>query len=155
MAAKEEQKHSRSGNEAWRVRWTTRIVKFIILFSSGMLMSATVPPLNWSALAWIALIPLFWICSEQSPGRAAFSGFFWGLGWAFTGFYWLREIDPVIPFLIAPIMASFPAAWAFLPPVLRRGILIPNDIQLQGYTAVQNFIPKSALKTFFYAEYAE
>ncbi len=151
MASKEEQKHSRSGNEAWRVRWTTRIGKVIILISAGMLMSAAVPPLNWSALAWIALIPLFWICSEQSPGRAAFSGFLWGLGWAFTGFYWLREIDPLIPFLIAPILALFPAAWAFLPPVLRRGILIPNAIQLQGYSAVQNFIPKSALKTFFYA----
>ena len=151
MTSKKEQKSSRSGNEAWRVRWVTRIIKFIILFSSGMLMTASAPPLNWSAAAWIAIIPLFWICSEQSPARAGLSGFSWGLGWAFTTFYFLRDIDPVIPYPIAPIMALFPTAWACLVPALRRGILIPNDIQLQGFTAVKDYIPKSVLKTFFYA----
>ncbi len=147
----EKQKQTRSGNEAWRIRWTTKIIKFIILFSSGMLMTASAPPLNWSATAWIALIPLFWICSEQSLKRAFLSGFSWGLGWAFTTFYFLREIDPAIPYLIAPIMALFPTAWACLIPCLQRGILVPNDIQLQGWTAVRSYIPKSILKTFSYA----
>ena len=151
MTSIKEQKSSRSGNEAWRVRWLTRIIKFIILFSSGMLMTASAPPLNWSATAWIAIIPLFWICSGQSTARAGLSGFSWGLGWAFTTFYFLRDIDPIIPYPIAPIMALFPTAWACLVPVLQRGILIPNDIQLQGCTAVKNYIPKSVLKTFFYA----
>ena len=151
MLSNKERKDPRSGNEAWRIRWITRIFKFIILFSSGMLMTATVPPLNWSAAAWIALIPLFWICSEQSFKLAALSGFCWGLGWAFTGFYWLHEIDPLIPFFAGPFMALFPAVWACLVPCLRRGVLIPNDVQLQGYTASKNFIPKSTLKTFFYA----
>ena len=145
------EKQIRSGNEAWRVRWTTKIIKFAVLFSSGMLMTASAPPLNWSATAWIALVPLFWICSEQNTKRAFLSGFSWGLGWAFTTFYFLREIDPAIPYLIAPIMALFPTAWACLIPCLQRGILIPNDIQLQGWTAVKNHIPKSILRTFFYA----
>jgi len=151
MASKKEEKSARSGNEAWRIRWTTRAIKFIILFSSGMLMSASVPPLNWSATAWIAIIPLFWICSEQSPKRAAISGFIWGYGWAFTGYFWLHEIESFIPFGSALIMAPFPAVWASLVPVLHRGILIPKDIQLQGYSAVKFFIPKSAVKTFLYA----
>ena len=144
-------KNARAGNEAWRIRRITLLGKIIVLILSGMLMAASMPPLNWSAAAWIALIPLYWICSEQSSRRAAASGFFWGLGWGFTAFYWLREIDPVIPYLLAPVIALFPAAWSCLVPVLRRGILIPNDIQIQGYTAVHNFIPKSAVKTFFYA----
>ena len=151
MTSIKKQKQTRSGNEAWHIRWITKIVKFIILFSSGMLMTTSAPPLNWSTTAWIALIPLFWICSEQSAKRAALSGFSWGLGWAFTSFYFLREIDPAIPYLIAPIMALFPTAWACLVPGLQRGMLIPNNIQLQGWTAVKNYIPKSILKTFFYA----
>ncbi|MBU8901184.1 MAG: apolipoprotein N-acyltransferase [Victivallales bacterium] len=151
MAQIKEQKHSLSGNEAWRIRWTTRLVKFIILFSSGMLMSSSLPPLNWSATAWIAIIPLFWICSEQNYKRAALSGFIWGFGWAFTCFFWLREIETIIPFFAAMIMAPFPAVWACLVPCLHRGILIPNDVQLQGYTATKNFMPASVLKTFFYA----
>lgn len=151
MTSIKEQKNSRSGNEAWRVRWTIRIVKFIILFSSGMLMTASAPPLNWSATAWIALIPLFWICSEQSPAKATLSGFSWGLGWAFTTFYFLRDIEPFVPYLVAPFMALYPTVWAALVPGLQRGILIPNNIQLQGCTAVKNYIPKSILKTFFYA----
>lgn len=145
------EKSARSGNEAWRLRWATKIIKFIILFSSGMAMTASAPPLNWSAAAWVALIPLFWFCSEQSSKGAFLSGFSWGLGWAFTTFYFLREIDPVIPYLIAPIMALFPTAWACLIPGLQRGILIPNDVQLQGFTAVKNHIPKSTLKIFSYA----
>ncbi|MDD5698744.1 MAG: apolipoprotein N-acyltransferase [Victivallaceae bacterium] len=141
----------RCRNEAWRVRRLTGIGKIAVLFLSGMLTSASMPPLDWSAAAWVALIPLFWIASEQSTARAAASGFCWGLGYAFTGFYWLREIDPVIPYLIAPVLALFPALWAGLVPGLRRGLLIPNDVQLRGHAAVREFIPRSALKTFFYA----
>ena len=151
MAQIKEQKHPKLGNEAWRIRWITKIVKFMILFSSGMLMSASVPPLNWSAVAWVALIPLFWICSEQSTKRATLSGLYWGLGWAFTSFFWLHEIHPIIPLPAAFIMAVFPTIWASLVPSLWRGMIIPNDIQLQGYKAVKNFIPKSAVKTFFAA----
>jgi len=151
MTQIKQEKHPRSGNEAWRVRWTTGIIKFIILFSSGMLMTASAPPLNWSATAWIALIPLFWICSEQNTKKATLSGFCWGLGWAFTTFYFLRDIDPIVPYLVGPMMAVFPTVWACMVPALRRGILIPNDVQLQGYSAVKNFIPKSIIKTFFYA----
>ncbi|MDD5699452.1 MAG: apolipoprotein N-acyltransferase [Victivallaceae bacterium] len=137
---------SSTQNEAWRVRRTTAVAAIILLILSGMLMSASVPPLNWSAAAWVALIPLFLIADTQSPVKAAVCGFCWGLGWAFTGFYWLREIDPVIPYLIAPVMAAFPAMGAALVPVFSRNLLIPNDIQLQGYAAVRNFRQQSIWK---------
>ncbi|MFA7185310.1 MAG: apolipoprotein N-acyltransferase [Victivallales bacterium] len=151
MQAADKYEKTRSGNEAWRLRRTTGGAKVIILFLSGMLMTASVPPLDWSAAAWVALMPLFWICFGQNWRRAALSGFFWGLGWAFTGFYWLREIDPVIPYLMAPVMALFVSAWSCLVPGITRGLLIPNNVQLQGYSAVKKFIPESVLKTFFYA----
>ncbi|MDD5599660.1 MAG: apolipoprotein N-acyltransferase [Victivallaceae bacterium] len=151
MQAAEKQEKTRSGNEAWRLRRITGIAEFMILFLSGMLMTASVPPLNWSAAAWVALLPLFLICFGRSWRKAALSGFFWGLGWAFTGFYWLREIDPVIPYLMTPVLALFVSAWACLVPGITRGLLIPNALQLQGYSAVKKFIPESALKTFFYA----
>lgn len=151
MQSLEKQEETRSGNEAWRLRLINKIVKFIILFAAGMLMTASVPPLNWSVAAWVALIPLFWICFGQNSLKAALSGFIWGVGWAFTGFYWLREIDPVIPYLMAPVMALFVSAWTWLIPAITHEIMIPNSVQLQGYSAVRNFIPKSALRTLFCA----
>jgi apolipoprotein N-acyltransferase len=143
--------NKRSGNEARRVRWTKTFLEIIILFASGMLLSATMPPLNWNAAAWIVLIPLFLICLNKSFIKAALCGFIWGVGWIFTGFYWLREIDPVIPYLIAPVLALFPALWASLIPVIRRAVLIPTKVTLEGYTAENSFMQKSVFKNFFFA----
>ena len=147
----DDKKNKSNKNEAWRIRLTTKIAKIIILILSGMLMSASVPPLNWSATAWVAIIPLFLIACGQNTFKAAASGFFWGLGWAFTGFYWIREIDPVIPYLIAPIMALFPMVWTLLVPAFYHNLLIPNDIQLQGYSAVKSFLQKSIWKNLLLA----
>jgi apolipoprotein N-acyltransferase len=146
-----ELKAARPGNEARRIRWSTSILKILILFCSGMLMSASVPPLNWSVVAWFALIPLYWIICDQRMDKAWIGGYFWGLGWGFTGFFWLREINPAIPYMLAPIMALFPAFWAMAVPALRRGLVIPNDVQMQGFDAVDNFTTPAPLKEFLYA----
>ncbi|MCP3965252.1 MAG: apolipoprotein N-acyltransferase [Lentisphaerae bacterium] len=132
-------KEIRPGNECRRVRWTWRILTLLCLFGSGALLSTAVPPLNWSVTAWFSLIPLYLIVSNQRWPMALLSGFVWGIGWAFPSFYWLYEINPVIPYLIAPVMACFYAPWVMLVPVLRRGIVYPNDVLRKGYQSVEKF----------------
>ena len=146
-----EQKKNRPGNEAGRIRFSTRLIEVGILALSGMLMTASLPPLNWSYAAWIAIIPLYWIAHDKKPFRAWRAGWVWGLAWGFTSFYWLREINPVIPYLIGPVIALYTGCWSAAVPLFRRGILIPADIQLAGCQAEQNYRRISIPREMFFA----
>ncbi len=146
-----EQKKNRPGNEAGRIRFSTRLIEVGILALSGMLMTASLPPLNWSYAAWIAIIPLYWIAHDKKPFRAWRAGWVWGLAWGFTSFYWLREINPVIPYLIGPVIALYTGCWSAAVPLFRRGILIPADIQLAGCQAEQNYRRISIPRELFFA----
>ena len=146
-----EQKKNRPGNEAGRIRFSTRLIEVGILALSGMLMTASLPPLNWSYAAWIAIIPLYWIAHDKKPFRAWRAGWVWGLAWGFTSFYWLREISPVIPYLIGPVIALYTGCWSAAVPLFRRGILIPADIQLAGCQAEQNYNRISIPREMFFA----
>lgn len=44
---------------------------------SGLLYAATFPPLSWSWLAWVALVPLLVACAALSPWRATMAGMGW------------------------------------------------------------------------------
>ena len=146
-----EQKKNRSGNEAGKIRFSTRLIEVGVLLLSGMLMTASLPPLNWSYAAWIAIIPLYWIAHDKKPFRAWRAGWVWGLAWGFTSFYWLREINPVIPYLIGPVIALYTGCWSAAVPLFRRGILIPADIQLAGCQAEQNYRRISIPREMFFA----
>ncbi|MFA7229979.1 MAG: apolipoprotein N-acyltransferase [Victivallaceae bacterium] len=146
-----ELKKNREGNEAWRIRFSTKLGAMLVLFASGMLMSASVPPLNWSVAAWFSLIPFYWLAAEKRAWTAWGCGYIWGLGWGFTAFFWLREINPVIPYLMAPVLALFTAFWAMAIPLLRRGLLIPVETQLRGYDAERQFNAQSPWRELFFA----
>ena len=146
-----EQKKNRSGNEAGKIRFSTRLIEVGVLLLSGMLMTASLPPLNWSFTSWIAIIPLYWIAHDRKPFRAWRAGWVWGLAWGFTSFYWLREINPAIPYMIGPVIALYTGCWSAAVPLFRRGILIPAEIQLAGCQAEQNYRRVSIPRELFLA----
>ena len=146
-----EQKKNRPGNEAGRIRFSTRLIEVGVLLLSGLLMTASLPPLNWSFAAWIAIIPLYWIAHDKNPFRAWRAGWVWGLAWGFTSFYWLREINPAIPYMIGPVIALYTACWSAAVPLFRRGILIPAEVQLAGCRAEQNYSRVPVLRELFFA----
>lgn len=113
----------RPGNEAAKVSRKSRIIRIFVLIGSGLLYSTIFPPLNWSFLAWIALIPLFLIIRKQTMFNAWKFGLIWGYFWAVTSFFWLREIEFFIPYVMAFILGMFPACWAMLIPVFYRNII--------------------------------
>ncbi|MFA6100868.1 MAG: apolipoprotein N-acyltransferase [Victivallaceae bacterium] len=146
-----EQKKNRPGNEAGKIRFSTRLIEVGVLLLSGMLMTASLPPLNWSFTSWIAIIPLYWIAHDRKPFRAWRAGWVWGLAWGFTSFYWLREINPAIPYMIGPVIALYTGCWSAAVPLFRRGILIPAEIQLAGCQAEQNYRRVSVPRELFLA----
>jgi len=128
-------KAERAGNEWWAASRKRIWVRFVILALSAMLYSTAFPPLNWGWLGWVAIIPLFLMVRGRTLRQAWLDGLVWGYFWALTSFFWLREIEVFIPFVMAGVLALFPAFWAAAVPFLERYIFVPADVQLRGEDA--------------------
>ena len=103
---------------------------------AGMLSAAALPPGNISLLAWVTLTPV--IASALSCGNvfAAFScGWLWGVGRAWFAYAFLREIDPAVPWLLAPIIALWPGVWAAMLPWFWRSTMFDLETRLGGFEA--------------------
>ncbi len=132
-----ELKKRRGGNEAFRLSLRRRLLIVVTVMFSGWVMNWAFPPVNFNLLVWVALIPLVYFAGGSSVFQAWRLGYYWGLLWGGTTFFWLREINPVIPFLMAPVIALYPACWAAAIPIFRRWLFLPVAVQLRGYEAEQ------------------
>ncbi len=116
-------------NLAYLVKRRNFFLRLGAVIVSGLLVTFSIPPLDWNFLAFFALVPLFLAIYDRKPLVAMGYCYAYGLIWGLTSFFWLREIEPVIPWLIAFPLAVFPTAWAFFVPLLTRYILkTPSEI---------------------------
>ncbi len=95
----------------------------LFCFSGGVLYAASLPPFNLSLLAAVCLLPLLGFMRRADLKKAALSGWIWGLGWSLFSFRFLREIDPAVPWLIAPVLSLWPAFFAMSVSTLTRNTL--------------------------------
>ena len=111
-------------------------VKIAISFLSGTLYSLALPPCNLEVLAFVSLVPLLFIIVNETTKKAAILGWIWGIGWAVFSFQFLREINPIIPYLLAPILGLWPAIFAFCIPFLYKNIVKKDsfDIKFLNFT---------------------
>ncbi len=62
--------------------------------ASGLLLWTAFPPAEWSWLAWIALVPVFWLATLPGPSKttylAAWAG---GLAFWMLALEWVRMCD--------------------------------------------------------------
>ena len=112
------------------------------LFAAGALYAAALPPLNWFFLAFFALAPLIAFASSDARSwrGGALGGWCWGLGWSLFAFRFLREIDPVIPWLMAPVISLWPAVFGALLPGLWRNLAYPLEVEFAGYGGRGKFL---------------
>ncbi len=84
--------------------------------ASGLLLAAAYPPLAWSALAWIALVPLLWAAGRVPPRRAAVLGFASGALFWHATLAWLQRVTTAgwiaLALYCALYTALFSAAWS-------------------------------------------
>ncbi len=119
-------------NLAFLLKRRTFFIRLGAVIASGLMVTFSIPPLNWNFLAFFALVPLFLAIYDRRPWVAFGYCFVFGLTWGFTSFYWLREIEPIIPYLMAFPLAAHPAAWALCVPFLTRYILNSPENLLKG-----------------------
>ncbi len=133
MMTENEIKASRPGNLAFEASRKKLFLELPALVVSGLLYACAFPPLNLSFVAWIALIPLYFIVRGKRPLKSFLYGFVWGYAFSCATYFWLREIEFFIPYGMAAVLAIFPALWCLLLPALRRYLFVPVEVQLKGY----------------------
>ena len=137
-----EESLEKTNNDAWIVSRKKLLLDIAVTVVSATLFATAFPPLNWYFMIWCALTPFYFVIRSKTPIKAFCYGILWGYVWAVISFYWLREIEPFIPFVMAFIMAMYPAVWAFFVPVFRHAILIPVEVRLAGSEGVKKYTPK-------------
>lgn len=97
----------------------------LALLTSVLLFSASPGALALPQLAWLALVPLFWGMSTQSPRRAALLGLICGIAYYLPLLYWIvivlatygqvpLPIAVLALFFLALYMSCYLAAFAYL-----------------------------------------
>ena len=114
-------------DQAWKISFFRKLLWAAAAFAGGTLYAAALPPLNWNFAVFISLLPLLYCGCCFKWKFSAFCGWLWGIGWAFFSCNFLREIEWFVPFLIAPVLALWPAFWATLLPELKRFTLFPAE----------------------------
>ncbi len=98
-------------------------LKFAACFIGGTCYAAALPPLNITPLAAVCQLPLLFFLKRANWKSAALAGWIWSLGWSLFAFRFLREIDPAVPFLLAPVVSLWAAVFAGVIPFLRDNTL--------------------------------
>ncbi len=131
-------------NEIRRAALRYRLLDLLGCFLGGVCFAAALPPLNWNVLALIALAPVTVVACRSRWKFAALCGYVWGFGWSLFAFRFLREIDPVIPFLMPWAISLWPALWSALLPFLWRNTVFPVAVELEGFDSRMRFLGSAA-----------
>jgi apolipoprotein N-acyltransferase len=63
--------------------------------TAGILLWSAFPPVEWSWLAWVALVPLFWLVIQTGPRlRVYLAAWIGGLAFWLLSVQWVRLLDP-------------------------------------------------------------
>jgi len=119
-------------------RWIS-LFRCIALFISGLLLIFAFPSFNYYLVAWIGLIPLYFLVKNLSWHKAWLGGYIWGYAWSVASCFWIREIESFIPYVFALVLACFYAFWAMAVPIARKYFFIPVKIQLDGFDSVKKY----------------
>ncbi len=112
---------------------------WLLIFAGGCFAASAFAPLNWTVAAFTSITVLLLEARNRSALKAALAGWVWGMGYALCGFFWLREINPVIPWLMMIVLGAYyiPVGWTAA--VAGRFILLPSEVRSAGFTEQEKF----------------
>ena len=95
---------------------------WIVVAASGFSLTLAFPETDIAPLAWIALVPLLFVCRGTSPGRAAGYAFVFGLCFFGSLLIWISIVGYVAWFVLTVLQAVFLALFGLVLAVgTRRG----------------------------------
>ena len=109
----------------------------------GFLYAAALPPLNWSFAAFFALLPvMIYVTLERRWYMHALAGWLWGWCWSICAYFFLREIEWFVPWLLAPIMGLFTMVWAIMLGFMSPRLLFPPLIDGCGMDSRRTYLER-------------
>ena len=94
------------------------VADFFIALASGVLLAIAFPLLDWSFVAWLALVPLFLVMGR----RPFLSGYVAGFGFFAAALYWLNivmvtygRLPLALSILVYLLLVSYLACYFALP----------------------------------------
>lgn len=125
--------------EKWRTARLALPLETLFAAIGGVLCSTAFPPLNWYPMLLPAMAMTAMLFFRQRPGRAFFLTYVWSAVWTAISFFWLREIHPAIPFLLAPVMAVFAGVWGMTAAFLSNHVFFPREVSAKGFQAEEEY----------------
>jgi apolipoprotein N-acyltransferase len=84
---------------------------FLLPLSGGILMGLTPAPVEAWSLAWVALIPLWFVVIRGDLRQSVLNGFVWGIGYHGLALFWITGVHPMtwmgVPWLASLAIAIF------------------------------------------------
>ncbi len=83
---------------------------------AGLLVVLSLAPFSCAPLAWIALVPAWWVLarSESVQRRPFRYGYLMGLIYFAATFWWISDVTALGVFFLIPYLALYPAFWFLL-----------------------------------------
>ncbi|MEQ8959402.1 MAG: apolipoprotein N-acyltransferase, partial [Coleofasciculus sp. C2-GNP5-27] len=122
-----------------------RASPILLSLLGGILMGLTPSPVEAWSLAWIALVPLwFLVVNQPSLRQTALYGFCWGIGYQGLVLFWITGVHPMdwmgVPWLASLAIALF--CWVFI--TLWGTILVV--LWAVGMTAFNSLLNRQGVK---------
>ena len=132
-------------NEARILDKWPRVLALATCGAGGLLYAAALPPLNLSFAAFFALLPVMICVSlEHRWYMRALAGWLWGWCWAICSYFFLREIEWIVPWLLAPVMGLFTMVWAVFLGAVSRSLLFPPLVEACGMEHRRRYLERGA-----------
>jgi len=98
--------------------------------SSGLLLFAAFPPLDFAWAAWFSLLPVtVGLLVFPHEGKPWLEGFVFGASFFFPTLFWVTEVSWIGWLALAALMSLYPAVWLLLMDRFLRGSrFIPFEI---------------------------
>ena len=94
-----------------RLAYNSFLWRTLAALASGLMLSCAFPPLNWSIMAWFAIVPIMLVPTPRRVIERLAIGFFFGYAHFVTALHWLNEIGFCAGYMLAIYCAFFPMAW--------------------------------------------
>lgn len=131
-----------------QIRPLTQLLLWGGLLLGGCLAAAAFPPLNWHLAAFAAIAVLLLTARNLSAWKAALAGWVWGMGYALCAFFWLREINAVIPWLLMFVLGAYYIPLGWMAAIANRYILLPREVREDGFTRQSQYRDFPLLRQF-------
>lgn len=122
----------------------------ILPFVSALLLWCSFPPLDWGALAWVALVPLaVYLRLEPSGWRASAASYAAGYAFFVAAHFWFVHIETIVPFLFGVYNALYFLLFGWLVRLSRAPLMVSVPIAWTSLEFVRQVVPVAAFPWFF------